>query len=468
MCRDRHGIGRSIVRMVDSVVVVGGGLAGITAALRCADAGLRVALLEARPRLGGLATSFHRGGLRVDNGQHVFLRCCTSYRALLDRLGVSDRVHLQDRLDIAVRAPGQRPGRLRRSRLPAPLHMAAALLGHRPLSLTERARLVPAALALRFVDRDAPATDAQSFGGWLTAHGQSPRAVEALWDLVGIATLNARADDASLALAATVFQLGLLTTADAGDIGWAAAPLGELHDTAAATALAAAGVQVRTSAKVRELTTTGDGWQVTTEGEAIMADQVISAVPPAAAARLLPEGALDLPPGWADALGSAPIVNVHVVYDRPVLDEPFLAGVDTPVQWLFDRTASSGLHAVHPAPAQYVAVSISAAQAERGEPVESLRARMLPALAALLPAARTAEVLDFFVTREPHATFAAAPGSGALRPGPRTSLPGLSVAGAWTGTGWPATMESAVRSGDAAAAVAVEASRSSSSAGVAV
>jgi hydroxysqualene dehydroxylase len=182
-------------------------------------------------------------------------------------------------------------------------------------------------------------------------------------------------------------------------------------------------------------------------------DRVISAVPPAAAERLLPPGALDLPPGWAGALGAAPIVNVHEVYDRPVLDEPFAAGVDTPVQWVFDRTGPSGLHRVHPAPAQYLAVSLSAADDVIGCPVAELRARMLPALSALLPAAQRARVLDFFVTREPRATFRPAPGSAALRPPAATGLPGLTVAGAWTATGWPATMEGAVRSGEAAAAV---------------
>jgi squalene-associated FAD-dependent desaturase len=438
------------------VGVVGGGLAGIAAALRCADAGCAVTLLESRPRLGGLASSFRRGELDVDNGQHVFLRCCTAYRELLQRLGVTDLVTLQDRLDIPVHVPGRRPGRLRRSRLPAPLHLAGALLRHRPLTFADRLRLPGAALALRKVDPADPATDAVSFGRWLTEHGQSRRAIEALWDLVGVATLNAGADAASLAPAATVFQLGLLTDAAAGDIGWSRVPLGRLHDDAAGRALRAAGVQVRTSTKVRALGRTADGWQVSSEGEGerveeTVVDQMICAVPPAATERLVPEGALDLPPGWSEALGSSPIVNVHVVYDRRVLDVPFLAAVGTPVQWVFDRTEQSGLRRVHPAPAQYVAVSLSAADDLIRTPAARLRERMLPALAALLPAARDARVLDFFVTREPHATFRPAPGTGALRPLPGTRAAGLFLAGSWTATGWPATMEGAVRSGNAAA-----------------
>jgi hypothetical protein len=160
-----------------------------------------------------------------------------------------------------------------------------------------------------------------------------------------------------------------------------------------------------------------------------------------------------LPAGWAARLGSAPIVNVHVVYDRPVLDRPFLAAVDSPVQWVFDRTGPAGLRGgAQYSGAQYVAVSLSAAVEVVTEPSAVLQERILPALAALLPAAGSARVLDSFVTREPHATFDPAPGQAALRPPPTTTHPGLVLAGAWTDTGWPATMEGAVRSGLAAAA----------------
>jgi hypothetical protein len=173
----------------------------------------------------------------------------------------------------------------------------------------------------------------------------------------------------------------------------------------------------------------------------------VLAVPPDAVERLAPAGAVPLPAGYAARLGSSPIVNVHVVLDRPVLDGPFLAGAGSPVQWVFDRTRQSGLAA-----GQYLAVSVSAADDQIGQPVADLRAQLLPELAALLPGVREAQVLDFFVTREPQATFRPAPGSGALRPGPATAAPGLWLAGAWTDTGWPATMEGAVRSGQAAAA----------------
>lgn len=330
--------------MTQRVAVIGGGLAGITAALRCADAGCQVTLFEARPQLGGLTHSLRRGGLQVDNGQHVFLRCCTSYRSLLHRLGVADHVVLQPRLAIPVCSPGaDRPVWLRRGALPAPLHLAGSLLRYRPLSFGERIRFVRAALALRCVDPTHPATDEQSFGAWLRRHRQSDHAIAALWELVGVATLNARADGCSLCLAATVFQEGLLTDAAAADIGWSLVPLGQLHGDPALACLTAAGAQVRTGVPVRGIELCGGGWQVSTDGARTAADRVVLAVPPTTAERLLPVGSVALPAGWSQRLGSVPIINVHVVFDRPVLHEPFVAGVGTPVQWVFDRTAQSGL-----------------------------------------------------------------------------------------------------------------------------
>jgi squalene-associated FAD-dependent desaturase len=422
------------------VAVVGGGLAGITVALRLADAGHDVVLHEARPRLGGLTHSFRRDGpagpLWVDNGQHVFLRCCTAYRALLDRLGSSAGTSLQPRLDVVVRSERRAgTGRLRRVALPAPLHLAPTLARYRWLSRADRARIVPAALALARVDRDDPATDEVSFGDWLTRHGQSPEAVAAVWDLIGVATLNAPAERASLALAATVFQLGLLDRADGADIGWADVPLQRLHGDAAQRALAASGVRVRLGSRVADL-------------DALAADSpdhVVLAAPPAETERLAGDAVL-APAGWAEALGSSPIVNLHLVVDRPVLEHRFVAAVDGPLQWVFDRTAASGLPR-----GQCLAVSLSAADDLVDLTVAQLRVLLWPHLVRLLPGLARAEVVDLFVTRERRATFRPTPGSARYRPGTRTRRPDLHLAGAWTATGWPATMEGAVRSGEAAA-----------------
>ncbi|MGP2438965.1 hydroxysqualene dehydroxylase HpnE [Streptomyces sp. JW3] len=435
-------------------VVVGGGLAGITAALTLADAGVRVTLVEGRPRLGGLAFSFRRGSLTVDNGQHVYLRCCTAYRWFLDRIEGAALAPMQERLDVPVvdvtRPEGRRLGRIRRDPLPVPLHLARSLATYPHLSLADRAGAVRAALALGGLDLADPALDTQDFGSWLAAHGQSPRAVEALWDLVGVATLNAVAGDCSLGLAAMVFKTGLLSDPGAADIGWARVPLGELHDRLARKALDSAGVRTEVRTRVTSVSTHENGrWSVQVPGETLEADAVVLAVPQREAHALLPDGALD-DPGRLLEIGTAPILNVHVVYDRKVLNTPFLTALGSPLQWVFDRTDAAGL-----TEGQYLAVSQSAAQDEIDAPVAVLRERYLPELERLLPRARGAGVKDFFVTRERTATFAPAPGVGRLRPGARTKAPGLYLAGAWTATGWPATMESAVRSGVGAAGAAL-------------
>ncbi|MER5943330.1 hydroxysqualene dehydroxylase HpnE [Streptomyces sp. NPDC001928] len=437
-------------------VVIGGGLAGITTALALADAGVRVTLVEGRPRLGGLAFSFQRGELTVDNGQHVYLRCCTAYRWFLDRIEGTALAPLQDRLDVPVldvaRPEGRRLGRLRRDALPVPLHLGRSLATYPHLSLAERAKVGRAALALKGLDLADPTLDTQDFGSWLTAHGQSARAIEALWDLVGVATLNAVAGDASLGLAAMVFKTGLLSDPGAADIGWARVPLGELHDRLARKALDSAGVRTEVRTRVTSISTDENGrWSVQVPGETLKADAVVLAVAQSEAYDLLPEGALDAPEQLLE-IGTAPILNVHVVYDRKVLSRPFFTALGSPVQWVFDRTDASGLRE-----GQYLALSQSAAQDEIDEPVAALRERYLPELERLLPRARGAEVKDFFVTRERTATFAPTPGVGRLRPGARTKASGLYLAGAWTATGWPATMESAVRSGVSAAGAALSA-----------
>ncbi len=512
------------------VVVVGGGLAGITAAIALREAGARVTLLEARPRLGGATCSFTRDGLVIDNGQHVFLGCCSAYRELLARLDMTGAVSLQDRFDVTVLSPGGR-ATLRRTRLPGPLHMGLALARYSFLTLRERLRVTRAALAMMRLDPARPGLDNERLGDWLAARGQGERARRVLWDLFTVSALNVAGDDASMSLAATVVKTALLGAKNAADIGVPAIPLGDLHGKAGAELLQRLGAEVRIGAKVAEVTaTSGGGLRVrlaergrnaTTppflsnenqaavplgtdagqEGDSgdqavvsagpgagqeggsddqavvsaglgagqeggsddqaadslptgpdwhgsveIHADGVVLAVPPDVAARLVPAGAVASgagpgPDRWRE-LGASPIVNVHVIYDRRVTSLPFAAAVDSPVQWVFDRTRSSGLQA-----GQYLAVSLSAADDLVDIPAARLRERFVPALEDLFPAARDARITDFFVTRERRATFRQVPGCAALRPGPATALPGLVIAGAWTDTGWPDTMEGAVRSG---------------------
>ena len=455
--------------MSAKVAVVGGGLAGITAAIALAESGADVTLLEARPRLGGATCSFNRDGLIIDTGQHVFLGCCSAYRGLLARLGVTEHAPVQDRFDVTILAPGSadhhgaghpgagqpRQARLRRTALPGPLHMLPALGRYPFLSWAERIRVSRPALAMRRVDPADPAADTQRFGDWLAARGQSERARRALWDLFSVSALNIAGDDASLALAATVVKTGLLGQNNAADIGVPALPLGELHGDAAATLLAKLGAQVALGTKVSAIEVTGEvdaRYRIRLARDPdLAADAVVLAVPHEKAAPLLPPDAL--PPATVQAwagLGASPIVNVHVIYDRPVMSLPFAAAIDSPVQWVFDRTRISGLDQLSPGQ-QYLAISLSAADEYADVPAARLREQFVPALAELFPAARDAQVTEFFVTRERRATFRQVPGSGALRPKAATRRPGLVLAGGWTDTGWPDTMEGAVRSGLAAA-----------------
>ncbi len=401
------------------VVVIGGGLAGITAAIQLRDAGLDVTLLESRPRLGGAATSYPRAGLMIDNGQHVFLRCCTSYQELLSRLGMTDSVTIQDRFDVTVLGPDG-PARLRRSALPSPLHLARTLLGYPLLSLAERARVGQAALAFRHADPASFVLDRVPLGDWLAARGQTERARRRLWDLFIISALNINGDQASTALAAKVIKTALLGRNDAADIGMATVPLGRLHAEATASLLARLGAEVRLGARAvavepqadgRFLVRLGRGEIAATDTDAVApatsqslsADGVVLAVPADQAARLAATAGVSGAAAWAD-LGHSPIVNVHVRYDRTVMNLPFVAAVDSPVQWVFDKTRQAGVP-----DGQYLAVSVSAADDLVEVPTAAIRELFEPELARLFPAAASASIRDFFVTRERRATFRQGP-----------------------------------------------------------
>lgn len=428
------------------VAVVGGGLAGCAAALACADAGARVTLLEARVRLGGATYSFEHNGLWFDNGQHVYLRCCTYYIEFIRRIGADWMVTLQPRLRIPVVHPERGVGWLRRARLPVPLHLAGSILSYPHLTRRERLSFARAVLALGRLDLNDASLDDRTFDEWLRKHGQSAQAIEGLWDLITLPTLNAPSRQASLWLAVKVFQTGLLSAAGAADIGYTTVPLGRAHGDQAAAALAEAGVDVRLNASATRITASPDGRvSVAQSGGMLDADAVIVAVPHQQVGSMLPAGAHPHASRFEE-LGAMPIVNLHVVYDRPVMPYSFAAGAGTPVQWVFDRTAHTGL-----TEGQCLAVSQSGAENIARLATDELRSRFLPELARLFPAAADAKVIDFTVTREHTATFRQTPGTRALRPGPTTNLPRVLLAGAWTDTGWPATMEGAVRSGVRAA-----------------
>jgi hydroxysqualene dehydroxylase len=430
------------------VVVVGGGLAGASAALSLADAGAEVTLLERRQRLGGLTWSFQRNGLSFDNGQHVFLRCCAAYLRFINRIGARDAVYLQPRLDIPVLAPDGSHASITRGSLRAPLHLAAALARYRHLGMGERVRLVWPALAMTRLNPEDPSLDTVTFGDWLTRHGQSDEAIDRLWNLIALPTLNVQASEASLALAVKVFRTGLLDRADAGDVGWSKVPLTELHGTYVERALELAGVQTVLGARVQAVSPRADdGFEVSTDDGSYLADAAVVTTPPEVTQRVVPENVLPADLG----LGQSPIVNVHLVLDRQVTDLKLAAVVNSPIQFLFDRTDSSGLQS-----GQCLSISLSAADEYISQSSAQLVRTFFAALQSLLPIARTARLVDGVVTRERSATFRGTPGTAARRPGARTAVRGLFLAGAWCDTGWPATMEGAVLSGERAAQLAME------------
>ena len=434
---------------------MGGGLAGLSAAVDCADAGARVSLFEARPRLGGATWSFPRRGLWIDNGQHVFLRCFYAYRAFLRRLGTEGDTALQARLSLPVANATGQIAWLRRCRLPSPLHLAPSLLRYRHLRATERLRVARAARALAALDPEDPHLDDTSLGAWLAARGRGLDAatVDAFFDLLIRPALNTSVARASLALAAVVFRTGLFEASDHADLGVPLRPLQALHGDAAARLLRKAGATLALRAPVRGIEAVGEkAASVWVDGTRHTARAVIVAADHEAAAELLPSGC------GADAtairaLGRAPILNLHLIYDRQVLSHPFLGTVASPLQWIFDRSRAAGLDRGR---GQYLAISLSAAQPYLGRSREELRTQLVPELERILPAARQARLLDCFTSCERAATFDQRSGTRPGRLGTHTEHPAIFVAGAWTDTGWPATMEGAVLSGQRAARAALK------------
>ena len=439
-------------------MVIGGGLAGIAAACSLADRGVSVTLLEKRPYLGGRAFSFPDAetGRHIDNGQHIYLGCCTAYTGLLQRLGVFDRTTLQPRMRaVVVDRDGARGELNAAPLLPLPLHLMPSFLAYPHLSLREKLRAATAMLSIMRTDRakHRDALEVESFRDWLVRRGQSERAIAALWDLLTLPVFNDTVDAVSAYMGLMFFQDGMLAGRHSADIGISRVGLTELVADAARRYIEGRGGQVLTGQNV-----TGIGMEdgavtgVTAGGDFIPADAVVTAVPWDALPRLLPPDIASVANiAAAETLEWAPIINVHVWYDRPIIDEPFLAVLDSPLQWVFNRTHIQGSSE----PGQHLCISVSGAWEYASMGRDALREVFLNEMARVFPAAAVANVERFLVVKQVNATFRCTPGAQSLRPSQRTPIPGLTLAGDWTQTGWPATMESAVRSGLLAAEEAV-------------
>ena len=396
-------------------VVVGGGLAGCAAALDLVDAGHEVTLLEARPTLGGAVQTLpEREGdpsPPPDNGQHIALGCFTEYLRFLDRIGESGSYERRP-LALPVIDGSGAIAEIKPS-LPA-------LVGYRHLSLRDRLGIPLVTARLR----SAEPRPEETFGALLRRYGTSDAAVERFWDVFIRPAVNLPTDEADATVGLFTVRTALLGRRSDSDAVLPSRPLGAMHGEAAARALGAARAVVRVGERVDDLAD-------------LDADAIVLAVPPRESARLLRED--------APALEDSPIVSVHLLFDRTLLHTPLAALLGTDAHWVFDRGA---LTRNPPPRGQYLTVVSS------GVPeLMDLRGRELVERIASAVTSRLgpADVLWSRVSREPHATIALRPGSAAHRPGACTSRQNVVRAGAWTDTGWPATMESAIRSGRTAA-----------------
>jgi squalene-associated FAD-dependent desaturase len=441
-----------------SVAVLGGGLAGMTTALRLAEAGHAVTLIERRPYLGGRAYSFvdNETGAQVDNGQHVFLSCCTAYAQLLNDVGTLERTFLQQRLRVEVRAPNGERGVLSGLPLPAPLHLLPSFFRYPHIGWRDKLRAAPALLRIhRERNRDRLELSAISFADWLCQHGQSRHAIANFWDLIVLPSLNDSSKNVSASMGFMLFQVAFLRNAHGANVGYAKSGLSNVMGEPIAARLRELGATLMLGRSVDHLTISkGDRTALATEivladGQTVEADYYVSSLPPDAMLGLLPQRWRNNPALAPAATHTwAPIVNLHIWYDRPVADFDFVAFVDSPVQWVFNRTRIAGLTG----PGDYLTVSLSGAWHHWPQTKDQLRELFLPELERLLPLAKGAQVERFVVVKEQRATFQSLPGASENRLAARTPIANLVLAGDWTDTGWPATMESAVRSGNTAAA----------------
>lgn len=424
-------------------IVVGAGFAGLSAATALAEAGARVLVLEARPGLGGRAAAFRdpETGEKVDNGPHLLVGAYTETRRFLARIGAGDRVRWQSSLSVRMIDRQGRDTTLVLPAVPSPLHLLGGVLAWDALGWRERWSLVR--LGRRVAD-DGRAEE--TVRAWLARHGQAPRLVELFWEPLALAVLNQSIDDVAARHFLAVIGRMFGSEAGAAALGLPAVPLDDLYAEPARRWLTARGSEVRTGARVR-LALAGDRVAgVRVDGAAIAAPVVVSAVPWHALAGLFdqPPPALAETLRHAGALGSSPIVTVHLWFDRGVVDEPLVGLPGRRFQWVFTRDAIGGDAASH------VSLISSGARALVSHPNGALVAAARAELVEALPAARSATLMRAVPVRERQSTFSLAPGA-PPRPPTLTPVAGLLLAGDWTDTGLPATIESAVVSGHRAA-----------------
>ena len=435
---------------IRDVAVVGGGLAGLSTACSLVESGYRVHLIERRPYVGGRASSYEHPGTGevVDNCQHVLLGCCTNLIAFYRQLGVADQIRWFDR--ITFLEPGGRKSLLSPGSLPAPLHNAVSFLRSSALSLVDKLAISRGMLAFL---RGVPQDDGENFAAWLARHGQTRRAIDRFWNPVLVSALNEDLDRVSVHYAAMVFRTSFMQSAQAGWMGVPTIPLSELYSHAAGFIQLHGGeVSLRKSAESFDYDDRNHRWRVGFDGDSVEADAVVLAVPFESMQKLLPRlpGQIDdAPDRLAQQLQHfqhSPITGIHLWFDRSVTDLEHAVLLDTTIQWMYNKTLLQPQRRVDEA-GSYLELVVSASKSLVQKSRQEILDLALRELAEFFPAVREAKLLKAAVVKEVRATFSVTPGLDAYRPGPITTWPRLFLAGDWTATGWPSTMEGAVRSG---------------------
>ena len=426
----------------------------MAAACDLADRGHPVVLMEKRPFLGGRAFSFPEPdtGQEIDNGQHVFLGCCTAYMDFLEKLGVLHNTHIPPRLDVPVLGYGGRKGVLRSVNLPAPFHLAPSLLRYPYLSWSEKLRVLYGGLRIYMTRRrnGKGRPGGETFASWLKRHYQTDSAIDRFWNLIILPTLNDDISEVSADMGLMVFQESVLKSRSSAGIGYAKVGLSELVSEATKSYLSARGGEVLLGAGAREIAVDGDMvCGVQTSNGVVKGDWYISALPSYDLTAMLPQSLAD---GdffsRAKGLSYSPIVDVHIWYDRPVMEEIFSGFVDSPLQWVFNKTRMRGDEG---ASGQYLCISLSGAWQYADMPKQEIREMFLDEMKRVFLRARDAQVERLLIVKQPRATFRSVPGVEAYRLPSATPISNLFLAGEWVDTGWPGTMEGAVRSGRTAA-----------------
>ena len=438
------------------VIVIGAGFAGLSAAVSLAADGARVLVLEARPQLGGRATAFRdrESGELVDNGQHVLFGCYRRTLQFLHQIGAQNHVQVQKSLELVCYDTGGRRSVLRCPSIPAPLHLLAGVLGWSPIPWSERLgalRMGPAIMAARRQVKRRGAVHIEPEGltaqAWLEQHGQGKVLQEWLWHPLAVAALNQGPEHASADAFVRILAEMFAPDSAAASLVLPTRPLHEMYAEPARRYICERGGEVRTSALARVAVSAGSVVTVDVRGESLEADDVIAAVPWFALRTLF--GASP-PAALADVLAAVgrmapmPIVTVNLWYDRTVMDEAFVGLPGRTMQWVFNKRIAFGRSASH------LSLVSSGATALVGRTGGELAALAADEVQASLPGARGLRPVRATVVREKQATFSLSPG-GPARPGATTPVSGLVLAGDWTDTGLPATIEGAVISGLAAA-----------------